>query len=537
MWQFTGGTPATSTDTSPTVTFDSAGSKPVTLSVRNAQSEQSAPSNQSVTVLDPTPTLGSVTVSPENPTVCQPITLTAVNGKGAPTLTYDFAVLDSGSSQVAGNSGAGKTFVWNTGATTQSGSYTARLTLSNGAGSVTKSTPFTLTGLTPLPLQGEFAPTNDAFVSGTVKFHANVPGATEWAWDFDDDANPATSSFTAFSSDPVTGPNPAHAYTSKGARQVRVKVKNCVTAEVLSAALSIEITQITPLKALFTFNIASSGGVFFGDTTTAVPVLDASTGAELWDYDWNGDGTYEDAGNTTPRTSHLFATTGTFHPQLRVRRGASEQDIYPGAAASVTIIISQGGGGGGGGGGGNNPSISISGPATGNVNAVLSFSASAANCTADRSGWTWNAAGGTITGTPSGDVTISWTSAGNKTVTVTNPGCSGATGSKSVQINSGDGGGGGGGGNALKADWSYSPAAPIANQAVGEAAGGDRREDAGRAVDRPGDRPRRPRAAAVGAGGGLTVRIAYVLPFPELNGGNKVIFQHARLLRESGARA
>ena len=30
------------------------------------------------------------------------------------------------------------------------------------------------------------------------------------------------------------------------------------------------------------------------------------------------------------------------------------------------------------------------------------------------------------------------------------------------------------------------------------------------------------------------MRIAYLLPYPELNGGNKVIFQHARLLQESG---
>jgi glycosyltransferase involved in cell wall biosynthesis len=30
------------------------------------------------------------------------------------------------------------------------------------------------------------------------------------------------------------------------------------------------------------------------------------------------------------------------------------------------------------------------------------------------------------------------------------------------------------------------------------------------------------------------VRIAYALPFPELNGGNKVIFQHVRLLQEMG---
>src|SRR6185436_19166647 len=31
-----------------------------------------------------------------------------------------------------------------------------------------------------------------------------------------------------------------------------------------------------------------------------------------------------------------------------------------------------------------------------------------------------------------------------------------------------------------------------------------------------------------------TMRVTYVLPYPELNGGNKVIFQHARLLAECG---
>ncbi len=30
------------------------------------------------------------------------------------------------------------------------------------------------------------------------------------------------------------------------------------------------------------------------------------------------------------------------------------------------------------------------------------------------------------------------------------------------------------------------------------------------------------------------MRITYVLPYPELNGGNKVIFQHARMLQELG---
>ena len=66
-------------------------------------------------------------------------------------------------------------------------------------------------------------------------------------------------------------------------------------------------------------------------------------------------------------------------------------------------------------------------------------------------------------------------------------------------------------------------------------------ERAGRAAGRrdplrPGVRRPRPRAGPLPTErrrGGL-VRVTYVLPFPELNGGNKVIFQHARLLAGGG---
>jgi PKD repeat protein len=450
MWQFTGGSPAISSDQNPTAAFDSAGSKQVTLTISNAQSEQSLPVSQQVTVLDPTPTLAGITVSPSTPTVCQSVTLTAVNGKGAPTLNYDFAVLDSGGSPVAGNSGAATSYVWNTGASTASGSYTARLTLSNGAGSVTKSTGFTLTGLTPLPLQGTFAPTNDTFEAGSVNFHVDIPGATEWNWDFDDDNNPATESFSGWSSDPVSGPNPTHVYTSTNLtspREVRVKIKNCVTPEVLSAALPITIAKTTPLKA--NFLPQCPGGFCIISVGQELKFTDASTGPpEFWDYDWDGNGTYEDAGHTAAVTAHTFTTQGEFIPKLRVRRGAAEQDVT--SAGTINV------------GAGNPPSINIGGPSSGNINTTLTFTATASNCTAAPSGWSWSASGATITGGSAFQVTISWPTAGNKTVSVTNSGCSSASGSKAVQIS--DGGGGGGG--TLKADWSYSPAAPNAGQAV-----------------------------------------------------------------------
>lgn len=453
MWDFTGGAPSASSSQSPIVTFSTPGNKTVTLSVRNALNEQSSPLSQTVTVLDPTPTLSGVTVSPVSPTVCQPVTLTASNPHGAPTLSYDFAVLDSGGSPVAGNSGAATSYVWNTGATTAGGSYTARLTLSNGSGSVTRTTLFTLAGLTTLPLPGAFAPTNDAFTAGTVKFHVSVPGASQWSWDFDDDNNPSVTTFTPWSSDPVNGPNPTHTYTSTNLtspRLVVVKVKNCVSGEVSSAALPITITVTTPLKAQFAPQCP--GGFCAISANFDLPFTDLSTGAEFWDYDWDGNGSYEDAGNTVPRASHAWATVGTYHPKLRVRRGASEQDTYPSDPATVTIIV----------GSAAPATISVSGPSSGAVNTNLSFAASASNCTADAEGWSWTAPGGSISGDTQESVKITWTSAGNKTITVTNSGCPSVSGSKSVQITSTDPGPG----STLKAEYSYSPAAPVAAQAV-----------------------------------------------------------------------
>lgn len=452
MWEFTGGSPSISSDPSPTVTFDSPGSKPVTLTVRNAESQTSSPLTQQVEVLDPTPTLGGVTVSPATPTVCQPVTLTAVNGKGAPALNYDFAVLDSGNSPVAGNSGAATAYTWNTGAATPSGTYTARLTLSNGSGSVTKSMGFTLTGLTQLPLPGAFVPTNDPFTAGSVNFHVNIPGATEWAWDFDDDNNPATSNFTAFSSDPVKGPNPTHVYTSTNPtspRQVRVQVKNCANPEVLSAALPITITQITPLVAQFLAHIAFCiGDTCFVETNSQIPFTDTSTGAELWDYDWDGNGIFEDAGNTAPKTAHAYATPGIYTPKLKVRRGSEEKVFTHGKSIKVDPGTQQ------------VPSINLGGPSSGNINTALTFTATVAHCTPNGSGWSWTASGATITGGSAFQVTISWPTAGSKTVTVTNSGCSGASDSQTVQIGDGNNN------NTLKAEWSYSPAAPTAGQAI-----------------------------------------------------------------------
>ena len=218
QWTFPDGTPPSSTAQNTTVTFATAGTKSVSLTASNSHPPAST-ATKSVVVLPAAPQVGGITVSPASPLVCQPVTLTATGVTGQPTLGYSWAVKDSGNNSVPASSTTG-TLNW---ATTglQAGAYTATVTVTNGAGTASKSVPVTLGALQPLAFNGaNGAPTNDSFLSGTVKFHANATGATEWNWDFGDGQG-----FRGWTSDPVTGPDPTVVYTSIGPKLVTVKIQ------------------------------------------------------------------------------------------------------------------------------------------------------------------------------------------------------------------------------------------------------------------------------------------------------------------------
>jgi PKD repeat protein len=457
-WTFADGSPGTSSAEDPAgITFSSPGQKSVTLQAFNPNGDDVE--TKSITVIDPMPAVASVSVSPPGPLVCQPVTFTANGATGQPVLGFAWDV-KSDATQTSVFVGAGNPLVWAQippGLTP--GSYTATVTVSNGAGNAAKSATFTVTGLATLPGDDAFTPTNDAFVAGTVQFHVNAPGATEWNWDFEGDGF----SEADWTNDPVAGPNPLHSYTTTGTRQVRVKVRNCVNQiGATSAPLEVVITQITPLQANFSY----VGGAqcitpqfCTANAGATITFADASTGADFWDYDWDGNGTYEDAGNTAAKTSHVYPTQSAdfFQPKLRVRRGASEESVF---VLPQSFKIDPAGPA-------PTPSITIGGPSSGAPNADLTFTATAQNCTPSATGWNWNTGGGTLTGSGS-TVKIKWSSTGTKSISVTNTGCAGATGAKSVTIGSGGppppppppppGG--------LTARFTYSPAAPKAGEAV-----------------------------------------------------------------------
>ncbi|HEX6903193.1 MAG TPA: PKD domain-containing protein [Thermoanaerobaculia bacterium] len=458
-WTFQDGSPASSFNQNPQVAFATAGTKVVSLTPGNGAGP-GTPVAKNITVLDPAPQIGAVTVSPAAPLVCQAVSLGATGATGQAPLGYSWVVKsDATNLPVPVNNASTSTPTLNT-VGLQSGSYTATLTLSNGVGSASKSTTFNLAALTPLAFSGaNGAPENDAFTAGTVKFHARSVGATEWNWDFGDGQG-----FRGWS-DATSNADPTVSYLTPGTKTVQVKIRNCVQAEIASATLQINVTQTTPLQASFQATLFCQFGQCFGTAGEPITFTDSSTGAELYDYDWNHTGqsaancNFTDANHTSAVATHTYSTPGVFSPCLRVRRGASEQSVTVHGAINV--------GSAGGGPGPTNPSISVSGPSAGNLNQSYTFSATPSNCTANSTGWNWNTGGGSVSGDANGStVTVSWSTTGSKTVSATNTGCSGAQGVRNISITDPGNNGGGNPNGPLQAAFTFTPSAPKPGETV-----------------------------------------------------------------------
>jgi PKD repeat protein len=442
-WTFQDGSPSGSAAQNPQVTFSSAGAKSVSLTATNGSGSNGA--THSVVVLPPAPQIGGITVSPASPSVCQPVTLTATGVTGQATLAYSWGIVNSTQIGVP-VSGTTSTLVWDT-TGLLNGAYTATVTVSNGAGTATKSVPVTLAALQPLGFNGaNGAPENDAFQAGTVQLHSRDQGATAWSWDYGDGQG-----FRAYTTDPVNGPNPSFTYTQVGNYTVKVKIKNCVQAEITSASLTVHISQTTPLAAFFQPSLFCQFQICFADLGVPVVFADSSTGAQFWDYDWNhatanpATCSFTDTNHTAPVTSHTYTTAGDYFPCLRVRRGASEQTVFVASDVSVagTVIT-------------NPPLISFtSAPSTGTTGQAYTFAASASNCTASSTGWHWTVGDGTIAGASTGSsISVSWAAIGTKSVSVTNSGCGSAVGSRNITISTTTNTG------VLQAAFSFSPTAP-----------------------------------------------------------------------------
>jgi PKD repeat protein len=447
-WTFADGSPASSSLPNPTVTFPAQSSYPfnetVSLTVRNSVGSNTK--TQSVTLTNPAPQVASVSVSPPSPLQCQVVTLTA-NATGQSPLAYSWNIVNSSNVGAIGGTSSANPFPWNS-ATAAADTYTATVTVSNGAStSVPFPQSFKLAPLPALAGSGTFGPTAAPFSSGTVQFNVAAAGATEWNWNFGDNpgGGPNGDGYVGWSTDPIAGPSPSHTYTSVGMYTVTVQVRNCVNmGPATSTPLSVNVTQVTPLVA--SFAPACSRFPCTGTVNTAVTFNDSSTGSPTtWDYDWNGTGTFSDAGHTSPVTQHTYTTSALFRPALRVNRG-SQSNTY---VFSQGIFIAPS----------SPPSISVSGGGQGVTGAAYNFTAFASNCTPAASGWLWSVTGGGSGSSTSSSISVTWANAGSWLVSASNSACSGASGNAGITVTSGTT-------NTLQAAFSFSPTSPTAGSAV-----------------------------------------------------------------------
>lgn len=198
------------------VTFSSPGTKAVTLTVGNWSGTVQA--TQQVTVLDPNPSVTTLTITPPNPHRCQLVSF-AASAAGRPPLSYAWQVLDAVDQPVANLAGTTATS-WTVPATAVPGTlFKAKLVVDN----VEVPTGQRIEPFTVAPLAVSFAPIVVELAPSLWSFSLDVPEAAEWSWDFDDDVDPLTTVWSDWTTQPVS----TFFYRWTGQRTIRVRIRTC----------------------------------------------------------------------------------------------------------------------------------------------------------------------------------------------------------------------------------------------------------------------------------------------------------------------
>jgi PKD repeat protein len=209
------------------------------------------------------------------------------------------------------------------------------------------------------------------------------------------------------------------AATPPGPYQATATLTNAFGTDSKSATVTLSALPALPAAGSFT----PVADAFTGST---VPFHALVAGATAWNWDFDGDGVFNEADWTSdavtgPNPIFTYATPGTRQVRVKVRNCLDMAGVE---SAPVTVSIAGG-------------RIVVNGPDFGQPGQAVQLSASGIDgCTppAD-SGWTWTAPGGAITGQPGGTVSITWSTLGDKTVTAKTSACPGISGSRKVRIN------------------------------------------------------------------------------------------------------
>lgn len=271
-WDFPGGTPASSTEAMPTVTYDTPGSYDVTLTIINAAGSASVTE------------VGAVTVN-ESPTA-------GLNVETTPgSLTVNLEDLSTNADNVTWNFGDGNTDSSNPDSYTYSeaGTYTVTLTAENECGTDVATQEITLI----LPVTPSIITSaTDGCSPFTVEFSADpqADGQT-YDWSFPG-GDPATS----------TEPDVSVTYNDPGVFDVSLTITNAAGSATTTETDLVVVGQ-GPIAAFDIITVLGSGGVSFENNSSFATQYE-------WDF---GDGS--DTSNE-PNPTHTYDEEGIYEVTL-----------------------------------------------------------------------------------------------------------------------------------------------------------------------------------------------------------------------------
>lgn len=269
IWNFPGGTPATSTDPNPVVNYAAPGSYDVTLQVTNPAGQSTLTQSSHISI-SPQPTVG-FSYSASNTTVSFSNTST-----NAVSHFWEFG---DGNSSV-------ETSPTHTYATT--GTYTVLLTSTNACGSTSESQTITTT-LEPVA-QFSTAQGASGCATYTIDFvDTSLGNPTSWNWTFPG-GSPSTS----------TQQNPTVSYSNPGKFDVTLRVGNSVGSNEQTWNDYVEV--LGPPSATYDFTVLGNRVDLINTTPGTSAVWEISDGASL-----NGNS-----------VAHILASNGTYQVRLEV---------------------------------------------------------------------------------------------------------------------------------------------------------------------------------------------------------------------------
>ncbi len=142
-------------------------------------------------------------------------------------------------------------------------------------------------------------------------------GPLEWEWKFFDGAQLL---------DTLTDRNPSWTVPTSASYphdyRIRLTVTNDLGSDSIEKTLTVYDPTAPPLAVTkFKAGLVCYTGLDLCEASVAVPVSFAHTiegTPESYDYDWNGDGIFEDTGNALQIDSHTYSQAGDYRPSLRI---------------------------------------------------------------------------------------------------------------------------------------------------------------------------------------------------------------------------